>query len=280
MRLDFVDLYGYYGLSRPAGGVGKLRCYLQEQNPRISEGRRNPGILILPGGAYRYTSPREAEPVALRFFARGYSAFVLEYSCAPCAFPTALREAVLAMRYIRSRASELSIIPDKIAAIGFSAGGHLCGTLGTMYDCAEVSDLVQDTQARPDGLVLCYPVAVSHGRTHAESFQNISGGDPALCCRLSLDKLARTDMPPVFLWHTRDDESVPVRNALVLAEALEEKNVPFAMHIYAHGPHGLSTADAAVYPVEAVPQVSRDIPGWVDASVDFLAEHGFCMTDG
>lgn len=280
MRLEFVDLYEHFRLPGPEGCAGKLHCYLQQTHPGISEERRNPAILILPGGAYRYTSSREAEPVALRFFARGYSAFVLEYSCAPCAFPTALREAVLAMRYLRSRASEFHILPDKIAAIGFSAGGHLCGMLGTMYDCAEVSDLVQGTQARPDGLVLCYPVAVSHGRTHDESFENISGGIPALKKRLSLDALVRHDMPPVFLWHTRDDPSVPVRNSLVLSAALEEKDVPFSMHIYAHGPHGLSTADAAVYPVDAVPPMSRDVPGWVEASADFLAEYGFCMTDG
>lgn len=279
MILKTIDLYEYFGLARPEGGEGILRCWVQETAGDISSDRANPAMLILPGGGYAYTSGREAEPVALRYAARGYSAFVLDYSCAPAAFPIPLREAVMAMRYIRSNAEKLHILPNQIAAVGFSAGGHLCGLLGTMFDCPEVADLACDRQARPDGLVLSYPVAVSHGSTHEGTFENISGGDAVLRSRLSLDRLARQDMPPVFLWHTRDDATVPVRNSLLLSVALEENDVPFAMHIYAHGCHGLSTADAMVYPVQAVPDVSPDVPGWLDASIAFLQEHGFGMCD-
>lgn len=274
-----IDLYEYRGVSAPEGAVGRLTLWVQQTSDQVSPGRRRPAVLILPGGAYRRTSAREAEPVALRFAARGYAAFVLEYSCAPHSFPVALREAAMAMAYIREHAEEYEIDPHMVAAMGFSAGGHLCGTLGTLYDAPEVADIAPAEQIRPDALGLCYPVAVSWGRTHEGSFENVSRGDPALRQRLSLDNLVRPDMPPVFLWHTRDDDSVPCRNSLVLAAALEEQGVDFAFHLYRHGCHGLSTADEMAYPAWGVPETSWDVAGWVDSMMKFFAEIGFCITD-
>lgn len=257
-----------------------LTCWVTKTSGEISRSRKRPGVLILPGGAYCWTSSREAAPVALRFAARGYAAFVLDYSCAPLHFPVSLREAALAMRYIRENAASFEVDPHMVAAVGFSAGGHLCGTLGTMYDAPEVSDLGGAELLRPDALGLCYPVAISWGNTHERSFESIAGGDPALRRRLSLDRLVRPDMPPVFMWHTRDDGSVPCRNSLILASALEEAGVDFAFHLYRHGCHGLSTADETVYPAQKVPEVSWDVPGWVDAMQRFFGEIGFHITDG
>lgn len=279
MEMKTVDLYGVYALERPAGSVGRLTCWSAATAKKVSPRRRRPAVLILPGGAYRWTSPREAEPVALRFAARGYAAFVLDYSCAPLGFPVSLREAALAMRYIRENAEAFEVNPHMVATMGFSAGGHLCGTLGALYDGPEVSDLGPAELFRPDAMALCYPVAVSWGRTHEESFENVSLGDRILRERLSLEKLVRPDMPPVFLWHTRDDPAVPCRNSLVLAQALEEAGVDFALHIYRHGRHGLSTADEMVYPVYGVPETSWDVPGWLEAALRFFAECGFAMTD-
>ncbi len=280
MQTQTIDLYLHYGMTAPEGAVGRLSGWICAAPENISASRKRPAVLILPGGGYSRTSQREAEPVALRFAARGYAAFVLEYSCAPFAFPTALREAAMAIRYIREHAAAFQVDPGMVAAIGFSAGGHLCGTLGTLYNAAEVADLGSAQLLRPDALGLCYPVAVSWGSTHEGSFENISGSDPVLRRRLSLDKLVRPDMPPVFLWHTRDDGSVPCRNSLILAQALEEAGVDFAFHLYRHGRHGLSTADEMVYPAQAVPDMSADVPGWVDAMQGFFREIGFQITDG
>jgi acetyl esterase/lipase len=215
----------------------------------------------------------------LRFAAVGYAAFVLQYSCAPGRFPTALREAAMAMDYIRRNAEMFDVDPHMVAALGFSAGGHLCGCLGTMFDSPELADLAAPEQIRPDALGLCYPVAVSWGRTHEGSFVNITGGDAQLRQRLSMDRLVRPDMPPVFLWHTRDDASVPCRNSLILAQAMEEAGVDFALHIYRTGKHGLSTADAMAYPVYDLPQISWDVPGWLEACVRFFEEVGLTVTD-
>lgn len=279
MNLIKTDLYAYCQMDRGNHAGGYLTCWNVDTPDAVSRCRRRPAVLILPGGAYRWNSPREAEPVALRFAAKGYVPFALNYSCAPSCFPTALREAAMAMLYIRENAGEFGVNPHMIAAMGFSAGGHLCGTLGTLYDSEEVSDIGSPELIRPDALGLCYPVAISWGRTHEESFDHISGGDPILRERLSLDRLVRSDMPPVFLWHTRNDQSVPSRNSLILAHALEEKNVDFTMHIYRNGPHGLSTADAMVYPACNIPQVSWDVPGWLEAEMRFFEEIGFCILD-
>ena len=279
MRYEKVDLYAHFSVERPEGALGELTCWYTETSPKVSVSRRRPAVLILPGGAYTWTSPREAEPVALRFAARGWAAFVLDYSCAPLSFPVSLREAALAMRYIRENAQAMEIDPHMVAAMGFSAGGHLCGTLGTLWDAPEVTALVPAEMVRPDALGLCYPVAVSWGRTHEKSFENITAGDRKLWERLSLDALVRPDMPPVFLWHTRNDGAVPCRNSLELACAMEKAGVDFAMHIYRSGRHGLATATAMSCEASFLRGISRDIPGWIDEMARFFAEKGFALRD-
>ena len=185
----------------------------------------------------------------------------------------------MAMRYIRQNAERLQIHPNMVAALGFSAGGHLCGCLGTMFDSAEVADIGSGAQIRPDAMCLCYPVAVSWGRTHEGSFVNLCADDAGLRKMLSLDRLVRPDMPPTFLWHTRDDASVPCRNSLLLAQAMEEAGVEFVLHIYRKGKHGLSTADCMAYPAYALPEISWDVPGWLETCVRFLEEIGLMITD-
>lgn len=279
MIIKVVDLYQEFGLEKPEGRVGRLTCFVQTVNKTLYPTRTMPAVLVLPGGGYAATSWREGEPIAMEFYARGYSAFVLEYSCAPAKFPVALREAVMAMLYIRRNAGAWDIDPAKVGAIGFSAGGHLCGTLGTMYDCPEVADLATGNQARPDVVALCYPVAVSWGNTHDASFVNLVGDDQALRDRLSLDKLVRADMPPVFLWHTRTDATVPVRNSLVLAVALDEVEIPLSMHIYGKGRHGLSLPDMRTHPSDNIPEVSEDLGDWVAACIGYFAERGLVIAD-
>lgn len=274
MKCFEIDLYSHFGVPRPEGAAGKLTCCVQLTSPEISQGRERPAVLVLPGGGYGFVSAREAMPVALRFVARGYCAFVLRYSVYPCRFPAALREAAMAMRYIRQNAAELGIGRDMVAATGFSAGGHLCGTLGTLFDCPEVADIAPPEVVKPNALGLCYPVTVSYKATHMGSFDALCGEDAALRRRLSLDECVRSDMPPVFLWHTRDDGTVPCVGSMILGQRMAEKDVDFAMHIYRHGQHGLSTCDDQVYRVGGVPDVSWDVPGWIEEEIAFFREIG------
>lgn len=279
MNQDYVNLYEYFGHAAPENAGGKLWCWDFPTSPEIGQNRKRPAVLIIPGGGYFFNSQREAEPIALRFLARGYVPFVLNYACAPHVFPTQLREAAMAMRYIRENAHKLEVNPSMVAAIGFSAGGHLCGTLGTMYDCPEVQDIGTAALLRPDALALCYPVTLGWGATHEDTMNNISGGDSALRQRLSLDRQVRSDMPPTFLWHSRDDDLVPCRNSLVLAQVMDEAGVDFALHLYRHGWHGLSTADTQVYGADVKPGCSWDVPGWLESCIRFWEEAGFCITD-
>lgn len=274
-----VELYEEFGYPKPTEAKGTLRLWAAPTPEGVSVHRRRPAALILPGGGYEHLSQRESEPVALRFAARGWAAFVLEYSVAPARFPIPLREAGMAMRYIRERAAELQVDPHMVAAVGFSAGGHLCGLLGTLFDSPEVADIAPGAVLRPDALGLCYPVAVSWGRTHAASFENLTGGDASLAERLSLDRLARGDMPPTYLWTTRDDGSVPCRNTLALAQALEEAGVDFSLRLYRHGKHGLATADALAFSTEDMPSFSPEISQWPEEMMGFFAESGLKIRD-
>ena len=277
LQTKVINLYEHFGVPCPEFGRGELTCLYLETSGEMKTLRRRPAVLVIPGGGYSGVSDREAEPIALRFMHRGYAAFVLRYAVKPAVFPTALREAAMAMRYIRENAELFEV--NKVAAIGFSAGGHLCGTLGTAYDCLEVQDIASGEVIRPDALGLCYPVAVAWGKTHAGSFRNISGGNEELAMRLSIDRLVRPDMPPVYIWHTRDDQGVPVRNSLILSEALAEAGVDFAMQICHSGKHGLATADENTYLSYKLPEISADIPGWEDRMITFFKECGITIQD-
>lgn len=279
MLSEEVNLYEHFQLPQENGMSGKLTCWYVATPTSVSRKRQRPAVLILPGGGYDHISARESGPIALQFMARGYASFTLDYSVFPNGFPIPLREAAMAIRYIRENAAYYEINPNMVVVVGFSAGGHLCGMLGTMYDCPELADLGNADQFRPDALGLCYPVAISCGRTHDGSFENLTKGSEILKRRLSLDKLVRSDMPPVFLWHTQDDPIVPCRNSLMLSVALEEAGVPFALHIYRHGPHGLATANELAYASWEMPEMSADISGWLTAEFCFLEEIGFRIID-
>ena len=279
MEMHYVNLYEHYSLEAPAGAVGRLRCIHCPTPREYSTNRRRPAVLVIPGGGYGSNSTREDLAIALRFLAHGYVPFMLNYAIAPQKFPTQLREAAMAMRYIRENAAEYEVDPTMVAAIGFSAGGHLCGMLGMMYDCPEVGDIAPAAVLRPDALALCYPVTLGWGPTHEGTMHTISGGDAALRQRLSLDTQVRSDMPPVFLWHTRDDKTVPCRNSIILAQKLDEAGVDFTFHLYRHGCHGLSTGDVMTYRSYAVPSSSADAPGWLDSCVQFWSDVGFRITD-
>lgn len=277
--LYYVNLYEHFGIAQPENAGGKLRYWHCPTSWEVAQKRKRPAVLIIPGGGYCSNSEREAAPVALRFLAKGYVPFVLNYAVTPHHFPVQLREAAMAMRYIRENADTLEVDDTMVAAIGFSAGGHLCGTLGTMYDCPEVADIAPAAVIRPDALALCYPVILGRGPTHGVTMDNISGGDAQLRQRLSLDNQVRPDMPPVYLWHSRDDDLVPCRNSIVLAQKLDDAGVDFSFHLYRHGWHGLSTADNQVYGVDVVPGCSQNLPGWLEECAQFWEETGFRITD-
>lgn len=276
-----IDLYSHFGQKRPEGGAGYLKCLCLDPIEQVNAERRYPAMLIMAGGAYRWVSEREQEPVAFGYLSRGYSAFSLIYSCAPHSYPVALREAVMAMIYIRQNAAELNVDPNMVCAMGFSAGGHLLGSLANLYNDGSCEDLIEKSgiSPRPDAVVYCYPVVTTGEKAHAGSAENISGGDPERARYLSIENNITSDAPPAFIWHTQEDQSVPVRNSLLLASAYEKAGVPFSLHIFEKGVHGMSTADSQVYPASAVPKCSTDMPKWLEMSVNWLRDRGISLND-
>lgn len=234
-----------------------------------------PAVLIIPGGAYEHCSTREGEPVALRFLAAGYQAFVLHYATGEHAGNwRPLRQAAAAVLYLRQNAGELHLDPKKIALCGFSAGGHLAAATTFLCDAPQMAAALAAPaeQLRPNALVLGYPVISMGAYTHAVTRDNVTGGDAALCETFSLEKQVKPGLPPVFLWHTVTDGSVPVENSLLLAGALRANGVPFELHLFAGGHHGMSLCTPEVG--ENDPHNAHWLPlclEWLDRLFDFTA---------
>lgn len=210
------------------------------------QNQKRPCLLVLPGGGYGMCSEREAEPIALHFLPEGFNVFVLTYSVAPHRFPTQIIEVAAAMELIYANAEKWNCDTSKIAVMGFSAGGHLAAHYSTMYDCKEVREVFTNSK-RPDASVLCYPVITSDfTTTHQGSFINLSGHEtltPEEAEYFSCEKQVKESTPPAFLWHTAEDNVVPVENSLLYAKALAKYKIPFELHIFPYGGHGLSTCD-------------------------------------
>lgn len=255
----------------PTGCRAELDIYSLEAYENV-EVKQHPAIIICPGGGYEYCSVREAEPVALRFAAYGISAFVLRYSCVNKAFPTALLEAAQAAAYVRKNAAALNINPDKVIICGFSAGGHLAGSLAVHWKKPFITDALggESSLYKPNGALLCYPVITSGEKRHDGSIANIAAGDCSdeKMKLLSLEKQVTADVPPVFLWHTADDGCVPVENTLLFASALAEHKVPFACHIFESGVHGLSLCDKCTAGYEG--HINPDCGRWFPMALDWI----------
>lgn len=216
-----------------------------------------PAMLVLPGGGYEMCSDREAEPIANQYLAMGFSCFVLRYSVGKNAsmkmpdFSQPLLDASLAMSIIRKNADEWGIDSNKIAVIGFSAGGHLAASLATMWNDRKIyEDLnIPEESNKPNALILCYPVITFGELTHAGTRNNLLGeykDNEELINKYSTEKRVSSDTPPTFIMHTAEDCSVPVENSLKFATALSENKIPFELHIFPFGGHGMSTGTSEV----------------------------------
>lgn len=214
----------------------------------LRDGKNAPrgAVIVCPGGGYNHRAKHEGAPVAEWLNAIGLHAFVLHYRVAPCRHPGPLSDVRRAIRYVRLHSAEWNVLPDHIAVLGFSAGGHLAASAGTLWEQGreDAADPVERISSRPDGMILCYPV-ISFGEfRHSGSLSCLLGDDPpeAAIRELSLEKQVTAETPPAFIWHTADDARVPVENSLLLAGALSGAGVPFELHVYPSGRHGLGLA--------------------------------------
>ena len=227
------------------GGTATLTTYILSNTNEIDSERRRPMVIICPGGGYRFVSEREAEPIAIQLNAMGIHTAILRYTVYPAKFPTAITQLAKAVAYTREHAAEWHVIENRIIIAGFSAGGHLAASLGTLWHEDFLADLMQMPKEKyqPNGILLSYPVVTSGQYAHKDSFVALLQDNyDELVDKMSLEKRVTEHTPPAFLWHTFEDDLVPMENSLLFAQAMNEKKIPFELHIYPKGWHGLSLA--------------------------------------
>ena len=221
-------------------------------------------VVVIPGGGYNHKAAHEGDPIAEMLNRGGVSAYVLDYRVKPCHMLAPLADASRAIRRVRGLGY------DKVAVLGFSAGGHLAcaaATLCTPGD-PDAADPLERLSARPDAFIPCYAVVSFVSYRHQGSVVNLLGPENAanyaLLRRFSAELQVTGDTPPAFIWHTAADEAVPVENSLNLAAALSRAGVPYELHIFPRGRHGLGLA-------EGTPEVAV----WAELLQTWLRGQGF-----
>jgi acetyl esterase/lipase len=229
------------------GALGKEDKDIPTLTPYLPDPAKATGaaVVICPGGGYGGLAPHEGVDYARFLNEQGIAGFVLKYRLGPAGYhhPIMLQDAARAVRTVRARAGEWQVDPNRIGIMGSSAGGHLASTLLTHFDQGRPGDpdVIEQQSSRPNLGILCYAVITMGKFTHQGSKANLLGRDPSpeLVRNLSNELQVTKDTPPVFLWHTWEDNAVPVENTLQFAEALRKAKVPFDLHIYQKGQHGL-----------------------------------------
>ena len=281
-----------------------LTAYVLDDSPEMLNGGKRPGILVCPGGAYMFTSDREAEPIALRFASMGYHAFVLRYSVysnsgiqfpvpgeSPAygkgAVPGPMKEIGMAMLMIRNHCEEWKVDMDKIVLTGYSAGANNCAEYAVNWNRPFLYEALGTAPEllRPAGAVLGYGVydyvlmektletIGDKGRLEMNRGFNLAffgNPDPSEeeMARWSPVHFITKDTPPMFLWATRDDDTVPVNQTLAMALAMETAGIPCETHVFENGQHGLSTADQAS--AQAMEQIWPDVAVWMNLAETWL----------
>lgn len=279
-----------------------LTTFILADSTQLLNGQKRPAVLVCPGGAYINCSDREAEPVALRFAAMGYHAFVLRYSTyskgVPDVFPVGgdlplnpnsvhpapMRDIGKAFLTIRTHADEWLVDTDKIALCGFSAGAHNCAMFSVYWHDPVIHEHFGEEPAvfKPAASILGYGISDYHlmfGEISDPFAQDLS--DAASIAFLGTKSPTKEQLdtvspvlhvsqntPPTFLWATATDELVPAENSIRMANALAQAGVPFEVHIFEEGPHGLSLADRATS--GALAELNADAAKWVSLAEAWL----------
>ena len=280
-------------VSSSCGAQIPVDCYVPHVSRDIEPGIRRPAIVICPGGGYRLCSEREAEPVALRFLTEGFNVFIVWYrvnrtendpdrdhdakdwyqASPDHVFPMPQHDAAAAVAYVRKNADALHTDPERIAIMGFSAGGHLAASLCALWQREDLWQEIGLTPAdvRPNAAVLCYPVIVADHDAHRGSFEHLSGSkDVSAHQQYDILNWVTGDFPPSFLWHTFTDPAVPVQNSLRLGLALANAGVKTELHIFPTGVHGLSLANSQTCAPEQTQLIEPDCQIWPELAAQFL----------
>ena len=253
-------------LGTNANDIPTITAYLPATNATGA------AMVICPGGGYVWLAPHEGHDYALWLNQHGVTCFVLKYRLGSHGYhyPAEIQDGMRAMRWVRAHADEFKIDPHRVGIMGSSAGGHLAATVLTHFDAGDpnASDPVERQSSRPDLGVLCYAVITMGKFTHEGSRENLLGTNPppALVTLLSDELQVKTNTPPCFLWTTFEDKTVPMENTMMFAEALRKHDVPFALHVYERGGHGMG--------LKAKPPFAHPHP-WAADCLFWLKQHDF-----
>lgn len=282
-----------------------LTTYILDDSKETRAGAPRPAVVICPGGAYLNCSDREAEPMAMKFLSMGYHAFVLRYSVyskggfdeidykkpfekkEECLYPAQIRELGMTMNMLRDNADKWHINKDQIAICGFSAGAHNCAMYSVYWNKPIVSDFVgvDAEKLRPNAMILGYPLTdytfmkttmgddvIAKGLFSMSNIAFLGEADPDddKLLEISPAKLVNDAVPPTFIWATANDELVPVQHSLLFASSLADAKIPYEMHIYEDGSHGLSAADQTS--ASAQRECRPLIQPWVDTAFAWLQQ--------
>ena len=248
-------------LNCPDHPEATLEGYILDCEIALGQNSARPAIVVCPGGGYLYCSPREAEPVALRYAARGFHAFILRYSTrTDCAGFSPLEEVSWAIGLIREHAEEWHIDPDKIATCGFSAGGHLALAAGLL------------AENKPNAMILGYPAVTLPNLPGVDFMLKLLTGRDSVTDadaeHFSLANHITKDAPPVFLAATADDPLSPF-GALTVANTYSKLGLPYELHMFQHGPHGYSLADETTAD-GSIQMLNPAFAHWHSLSVEWL----------
>lgn len=240
----------------------RLDCFLHDSGLRFGQDMKRPAVVICPGGGYMYLSPREGDPVAMAYSAKGFQTFVLSYSLIGEAAGFApLQELSWAIGLIREHAEDWLVDEQKIAVCGFSAGGHLAlagGLLG---------------ENRPNALILGYPAVNIHMPAGERDFLvellSEKGQPPQTDAPwVNLSRQVTPDAPPLFVFTTGDD-TMTRESSMELVQAYHANGLTCEYHLFQKGPHGYSLANAAA--ADGSSQVlNAHVEKWLDLSAEWL----------
>jgi len=233
------------------GALGTDAADIPTLTPYLPDPTNTAGaaMVICPGGGYEHLAPIEGRDYARWLNQHGVVCFVLKYRLGSHGdhYPAEFQDVTRAMRWVRAHAADYRINPHRIGVIGSSAGGHLASTLLTHFDSGNTNadDPIERQSSRPDIGILCYPVITMGKYTHQGSKDNLLGKHPSrkLVKLLSNELQVKTNTPPCFIWCTYEDKTVPMENTLMFAEGLRKNHVPFDLHVYQKGGHGMGLKD-------------------------------------
>lgn len=244
-----------------------VTAYLHDPIPRPDHRTKYPVVVVCPGGGYGFCSPTESDPVMTEYFSAGYNVFVLNYSVGDMAKDfNPLKELSLTIMAVRENAEKWNCISDNIAVCGFSAGGHLAASVGTLWNNPKFLEQFDNKNGlnMPNAMILCYPVICEGKYSHQGSIEKVSGNDPELAKFFSLEKRVTKETCPCFIWHTVNDGAVPIQNSLFFINALQEQKIPYECHLFPDGRHGLTVC------VNETSSKHTHNRQWVNLSVNYL----------